>query len=350
MQGLVRELLLVSLEYFTAMGNKLLVILGPTSTGKTDLAIYLALKFNGELISADSRQVYKGLDIGTGKEASIKYQVVRGEGYWIIDGIKIWMYDVADPGQRYNLYQYIIDAQKVIGKIVEKGKLPILVGGTGLYIRGLIEGISDFGSEADLSLRGELETLEIEQIQERIASENPDIFKALNNSELNNKRRLIRILEKVSAEKSGKSFPGIGEDFDVLKIGLKTDRSILDKRIKERVIKRINEGMIEESEKLLKEKILNYERMDELGLEYRYIAKYLKGEIKTKDELIEILSLRIRQFAKRQMTWFRKEKDVSWFDILERGFLTKVDYQVLNWYNLGKGVKSITSTTSTTGS
>lgn len=329
----MRELLQVSLDYFSAMSNKLLVILGPTSTGKTDLGIYLAKKLNGELISADSRQVYKGLDIGTGKLPGEFKSLSQCEGFWEIDGVKINLYDIADPDKRYNLYQYILDTQKVIGEIVKKGKLPILVGGTGLYIRSLLEGVSDFGSEADEDSRKALEKLETSEIQEKIKKKNPDIFESLNNSEKNNKRRLIRILEKISVDKSGQPFPGIERNFNVLKIGLKTDKAILDKRIKERVTKRMNEGMVEESEKLLKEKVLTYERMDELGLEYRYIAKYLKGEVKSREELIEILSLRIRQFAKRQMTWFRRERDVVWFDILDRDFRQQVDYQVLNWYN-----------------
>lgn len=329
----MRKLLQVSLDYFTAMGNKLLVILGPTSTGKTDLGIYLAKKIKGELISADSRQVYKGLDIGTGKLPGKFKSLRRGEDSWEIDGVRINLYDVVDPDERYNLHKYILDAQKVIAEIVRNGKLPILVGGTGLYIRSLLDGVSDFGNQADIGLRAELEGLEIDQIKQKIKAKDAEILKSLNNSEMNNKRRLIRIFEKMSSEKSGQTFPGIEKDFDVLKIGLRTDRSILDKRIKERVVRRIDDGMIEESKKLLREKILNFERMNELGLEYRYVARYLKGEIKTREELIEILSLRIRQYAKRQMTWFKKEKNVTWFDILDKDFLVKVDYQVLNWYN-----------------
>lgn len=319
------------------MKQKLLVILGSTSTGKTDLGIILAQKFNGEIISADSRQVYKYLDIGTGKlpgsVSSIKGQVSRGKEYWVVNGIKIWMYDVTEPKTRFNLYEYILRAEKVIRNITDRNKLPILVGGSGLYIRSLLKGVSDFGVSEDIKLRLNYEKLDTNEIRKRINQLNPEVLKKLNNSELNNKRRLIRIVEKLINQGIGKSFQGIEKDFDVLKIGLKADKKILYKRIVERVVNRMEQGMVEESKDLLKRGILSEKRMEELGLEYRYIAKYLKGEIKTVDELVEILSLKIRQFAKRQETWFKKEKNTEWFDIEDKETTEKVEYRVLNWYN-----------------
>lgn len=336
------------------MKNKLLVILGSTSTGKTDVAIDLSQKLNSELISADSRQLYKYLDIGTGKlpsnESWVMNQVSRGDGYWSINGINVWMYDVVNPETRFNLYEFILKAQEIINQIVKRGKLPILVGGTGLYIRGLLEGISDFGTDENNDLRSELETMDIEEVRKRIEKVDPQILEKFNNSELNNKRRLIRLLEKlVNPEKSSKSFPGIEKEFDVLKIGLKVDKSILKSRIKQRVISRIDQGMIEESKNLLEKNILSLKRMDELGLEYRYLAKLMTGEIKTVDELVDILSLKISQFAKRQETWFKKEKNVDWFDISNKEYLEKIESRVLSWYNSKQGAKSTTSTTGTTG-
>lgn len=319
------------------MRKKLLCILGPTSTGKTDLAIILAKKFNGEIISADSRQVYKYLDIGTGKMPSngigIKGQVSREDGYWIIDGVKIWMYDVINPDKRYNLYQYILKAEKVIKKITDFGKLPIVVGGTGLYVRSLTNGLSDFGSEENKKLRLTLEELDINEIKNKISKINPDILKQLNFSEINNKRRLIRLLEKLTTGSSKKSFPGLEKEFNILKIGLKAERKVLREKIRQRVLSRIDQGMVEESKKLLAKGILTYERMEELGLEYKYIARFLKREIKTLEEFIDILSLKIGQFAKRQMTWFKKEKQVLWFDVSSDNFASEVEKKVLDWYN-----------------
>lgn len=296
-----------------------------------------AKKLKGELVSADSRQVYKYLDIGTGKEPGNESGIRNhesGEGYWIINEIKIWMYDVANPDQRFNLYEYVLKSREIIEKISNFGKLPILVGGTGLYIRSLLEGISDFGASENFLLRRELESLEISQIQEKIKDIGPPVLENLNNSEKNNKRRLIRLYEKLTnINAAKKSFIGIEKDFDVLKIGLTSERGIIRQRIKQRVIKRIKDGMIEESKNLLEKEILTYERMEELGLEYKYISKFLKKEIKTVDELVKMLSTKIGQFAKRQDTWFKKEKDVIWFDILDSDYNIKVEKKILDWYN-----------------
>lgn len=316
------------------MKNKLLVILGPTSTGKTDLGLEFAKELNGELVSADSRQVYKYLDIGTGKLPGKNVEVEKDDGYWEIDKIKVWLYDLVDPLVQFNLYEYIQKADVVIENISETDKLPILVGGTGLYIRSLLEGVSDFGSKKDTDLRKELEALRTDEIKSKIKLIDPEILKTLNNSELNNPVRLIRIYEKqISSSEIKNSFSGIEKNFNLLKIGLTTDRKIIRERIKQRVLSRIDQGMIEESEELLAKKLLTYERMEELGLEYKYIAKYLKGEIKTVDGLINILSLKIGQFAKRQETWFKKEKNVVWFNILDDDFTSKVEKQVMDWYN-----------------
>src|SRR3990167_9640413 len=154
------------------LNNKLLVILGPTATGKTDLALKLAKEFSGELISADSRQVYKGLNIGTGKIPSgiSKYQITiyKKEKYWKINGIKVWMYDLVDARRQYNVYHFVKDAEKLIEDVYKKGKLPILVGGTGLYIKALIDGLNNLNVPINKSLRRELEKLSLFQLQKRL--------------------------------------------------------------------------------------------------------------------------------------------------------------------------------------
>lgn len=315
------------------MKPKLLVILGTTSTGKTDLAIHLAQKLGGELISADSRQVYKYLDIGTGKLPGSYKTLVKADGYWEIDGIKIKLYDVLAPNERFNLYQYILKAEQETDEITSSKKLPILVGGTGLYIRSLIEGISDFGSTEDPDLRMKLEALDTVQLKNKIQQVDPQVLKTLNDSDSNNKRRLIRLYEKLTSSGNISSFPGLKDKFDVLKIGLRINRDKLRDRIRKRLISRINDGMIQESKSLLEKGILTHQRMDELGLEYRYLSKFLRAEIETINELIEILTTKISQFAKRQETWFKKEKDVFWFDISETNYETRVEKEILDWYN-----------------
>ena len=313
------------------MKQKLLVILGTTSTGKTDLAIKLAKKLNGELVSADSRQVYKHLDIGTGKLPGNYDTLEKGDGFWEIDSVKVWMYDVINPAIRFNLYEYLKQAIEIIKGIMNRGKLPILVGGTGLYIRSLLDGITNFGIAENSDLREELEELELGDIRKRI---NPETLSKLNNSDINNKRRLIRLVElSVNSEEKGEAFEGLEKDYDVLKIGLATDRSIIKERINHRLMKRINEGMIEESKELLEKGILTYKRMEELGLEYRYLAKLIKGEIKSTEEFLNILTIKISQFAKRQETWFKKDEKVVWFDISDPDFYREVEMEVGDWYN-----------------
>lgn len=324
--------------------KKILVILGPTSTGKTDIALSLAKKFNGELVSADSRQVYKGLDIGTGKmpgkEFRVKNEELRGEGFWEIDGIRIWMYDVADPVQRYDVSQYIKEAHKVIEDILERGKLPIVVGGTGLYLKALFVDLNKIQSPVDLNLREELEKLTSSELQQKLSHLAPEVFEGLNNSEGNNKRRLIRIIERQQLSSSDKSEKlritqnnsEKAVEWGVLKVGLKTEREVLNKKIDERVLNRIEQGMVEEAESLYK-KGLSLERMRELGLEYKYLAELIEGKIKS-EEFVDVLQSKIHQYAKRQMTWFRnQEKDVLWFDTLSEHFVSEVEKKVSGWYN-----------------
>ncbi len=162
--------------------KKALIILGPTATGKTDIALDLARKFNGELVSCDSRQVYKDLDIGTGKLPGKSKKVEKGDGYWVIDGVIIWLYDIVDPNDQYSVFNYVREASRVINDISEGGKLPIIVGGTGLYLRGLIDGLSDVGIPVDYQLRGELEEQTIGELQNRVELLSPTIYSNLNNS------------------------------------------------------------------------------------------------------------------------------------------------------------------------
>lgn len=312
------------------MKNKLLVILGTTSTGKTDLGLDLAKKLNGELVSADSRQVYKYLDIGTGKLPANYESLEKNDNYWEIDGIKIWMYDAAEPQNRFNLYEYIKKAEAIVEDITRRGKLPILVGGTGLYIRSLLEGITNYGVAEDSDLREELEDLDTTEIKKRI---DPEIVKNLNNSDINNKRRLIRLVELASQTKSEEIFEGLENKYDILKIGLEINREELKEKISKRLISRINQGMIEESKDLLEKGILNYGRMEELGLEYRYLAKFIKGEIRQIEDFLNQLTIKISQYAKRQETWFKKEKNVEWYDIAESNYKAQVEKRIADWYN-----------------
>lgn len=315
--------------------NRLLVILGPTSTGKTDLALLLAGKFNGELISCDSRQVYKGLDIGTGKLSDKKALVKRGEGFWEMDGIKVWMYDVVDFRQQYTIYDYVKDASRVIDNILSRGKLPIITGGSGLYLKALLEGLPNLAIPVDKNLREKLQKLSKKQLQKKLQQISPDTWKKLNESDRQNPRRLIRAIELMIGQPKKtrlKIYDLQNKNCHILKIGLAASRQILYQRIDERVVSRIDQGMIHEAERLHKTG-LTLERMRKLGLEYGALADYLEGKITNKLEFVKVLQGKIHRFARRQLTWFKKEKDVSWFDITDKSYFAAIANLIAKWYD-----------------
>lgn len=319
--------------------KKLLVILGSTATGKTDLAINLAHKFNGELVSADSRQVYKKLDIGTGKYpnkfliSNFKFPISKKKSYWEINGIKVWMYDVVSPSVQYNVAEYVKDASLKIEGIRSRGKLPILVGGTGLYIRALVNGMSNLEISVDKNLRQELEKFSKEQLQKKLQEISQKKWNSMNNSDKENPRRLIRAIEtEILPRKTTNSFQGLIKYTNLLKIGLTSERENLYQRVDKSVSNRIKQGMIKEVEEL-KEKGLTLKRMRQLGLEYGVLADYLEGKVKDKEELINILQGKIHGFVRRQLTWFKKEKDVNWFDISDKKYSKKVEEKISIWYD-----------------
>jgi len=270
--------------------NKILVILGPTASGKTKLSLKLAKKYNGEIVSADSRQVYIGMDIGTGKDlkeyGKIKYHLI----------------DVADPKINFNLAHYQKLAYYAIDNILSRDKLPIIVGGSGLYLQSIVDGYKLSKTKPNKKLRENLEKLNVQKLYIILKKINPTKFSKLNNSEKNNKRHLIRYIEvarsKYNNEVSVKKY-------NSLVFGINLSKEILYKRIYTRLISRLEkENMISEVINLRK-KGISFKKLINFGLEYKYISLYLKKEI-SYSEMIEKLFIAIRQFAKRQMSWYRR--------------------------------------------
>ncbi len=274
------------------MKTKLVVIVGPTAVGKSDFAVEYALKHNGEIISADSRQVYKGLDIGTGK-------ITKKE----MRGVRHHLLDITSPRKQFNVGKYKKLAQKAIQDIISRKKLPIIVGGTGFYIDAVINNISYPDVTHNIKLRENLINKNSEELFEILKKLDLRFAFSLNNSEKNNKSRLIRSIEiaealgKIPKVKKGKSA------FEVKWIKLELPRERLKKEIKVRLLKRIKHGMVKEVEKLHKNG-LSWKRMEELGLEYRYVSRYLRKMI-SKNEMIKILQTEIWHYAKRQILWFK---------------------------------------------
>lgn len=287
--------------------NKLLVILGPTASGKSALAIKLAKEFNGEIISADSRQVYIGMDIGTGK---VKTQKVKSKGKILLysEGIRHHLLDVTNPKEYFSVVQYQKLAFKAIKDIQKRKKLPILCGGTGLYISSLIEGWQFPKVKPNFSLRKKLEKLTSEQLFLKIKKLDPLASKTIDK---NNKRRLIRALEIILQNKKLEPLKKKPLKMDILIIGIKKDKKDLKNKIKKRLEKRLKQGMIEEVKKL-KEEGVSSKRLEDFGLEYRFINRYLENKINYQ-EMKEVLLKEIIKYAKRQMTWFNnKIKNIQW--------------------------------------
>lgn len=276
--------------------RKVICIVGSTSSGKTALSIAVAKRVHGEVVSADSRQVYRGLNLGTGKITTEE-----------MEGIPHHLLDVASPEDVYTASDYIRDARGAISDIHARGNLPLVVGGSGFYIDVLMGRMSVAETAPDIQRRSELASYSLETLQELLKKLDPARFETI---DWQNPRRLIRAIEV--AEMIGKNPPPKTDNpYNALWIGLSLARDELKERIKSRLRARINDGMIEEAQTLHRAG-LSYERMDALGLEYRALATLLKGE-RTRDEFEDRLASDIYLYAKRQETWFKRNTDITWY-------------------------------------
>jgi tRNA dimethylallyltransferase len=277
--------------------KKIIVILGPTATGKSDLAVRLARQLRGEVISADSRQVYRGLDIGTGK---ITKREMRGVPHHLLD--------IASPRRVFSVAKWQKLAEKKMAEIFSRGHLPIICGGTGLYIQSITNNVVFPEVAPDWKLRKKLNDKSADELFKILKKLDPERAKKI---DAKNPVRLIRAIE--IAKSLGKVPPRdmSKKRFDILQIGLILPPDKLKEKIEKRLEKRIRSGMLVEAQRLHK-KGLSWKRMFELGLEYRYQSLFLQKK-NSKKEFIEKLSTEIRQYARRQMTWFKRDKKIHWF-------------------------------------
>jgi len=274
---------------------KLIMIIGPTSSGKTSLGVKLARRFKGEIISADSRQVYRGMDIGTGKDLE-EY----GQGK---QAVKYHLIDIVSPKTVFNLSKYLKAARIAIADILNRGKLPIIVGGTGLYAQALADNFELALGKPDLAKRQQQEQQTAEQLMAEIVRLQPNFAAKINNSDRHNKRRLARYLEIIEQNGAIVAKRKLSP-YDFLIIGLDWPDDVLKDRIEKRLDKRLRQGMIEEVKKLHQSGI-SWKRLLSFGLEYRFVSRYLTGEI-NQEQLTEKLGIAIYRFAKRQKTWFKR--------------------------------------------
>ena len=290
------------------------VVLGATATGKTALAVKLAHAKHGEIISADSRQVYRGLDLGTGKDlheyGSIPYHLI----------------DVCDLSREFTVFHFQQEVYRIFPQLIEKDALPIIAGGTGLYLDAILRGYELIPVPENPALRKKLATKTLPELQAMLIALKPDIH---NKTDLEQPDRLVRAIEIAryrqehpeSAAVHLHNVPPIKPKI----YGISFERSILRERIRRRLIARIDAGMIEETEQIHAQGY-SWERLESLGLEYRFTAQYLQGKIESKEAYIEQLYRAIGQFAKRQETWFRRMErngiEIEWIEGNEAAQLT----------------------------
>lgn len=285
----------------------LITILGPTASGKTNLACHLAKLIDGEIISADSRQVYRKMDIGTGKDIE----------EYTLDGVEIpyHLIDIKDPGYKYNIAEFQVDFIEAFNAISSKGKVPILCGGSGLYLETALQGHSYLGIPSNEALWAELKELSDEALDERYKQILPEVLESLNSETRPRKIRAIEIATFLEANKDWQ--PVEIPELNPLIIGVDINRELRREKITRRLSERMNNGLIEEAEGLLASGEVTHADLEYYGLEYKWVGKYLLGEI-DKRTLFERLNVAIHQFAKRQMTWYRRmEKNgykIQWVD------------------------------------
>ena len=277
------------------MRGKIVAVMGTNASGKSGLGIELARRYGGEVVSADSRQVYRGLDLGSGK---VTQEETRGVPHHLID--------VCDPGDFFSMADFQRLAYAAIDGILSRGKLPFLVGGTGLYVDAVTEGYELSDRAPDLALREKLETYDTPALYEMLRERLPDT-----DIDPKNRNRVMRAIERIESDDyhPGRRAPR----YDVLKLGVTWPREVLKARIDERLDRRLKAGMIGEV-KALMDGGVSTEFLTKLGLEYRYITEYLLGKW-TYEQMLDELGRAIKRFAKRQMTWFRREENLHWLDM-----------------------------------
>ncbi len=275
--------------------GKLIVIAGTNASGKSNLGVQMAARFRGEVISADSRQVFQRLDLGSGK-------ITKEE----MNGVPHHLIDVCRPGDFFSMADFQKLAYQAADDILARGKVPFLVGGTGLYVNAVADGYELSDRAPDLALRAHLETFETPQLYEMLLEKMPDT-----EIDPKNRNRVMRALERLAADdyQPGRRNPR----YDVLRLGVTWPREILKERIDERLERRLKEGMVEEVQRLMDEGA-STEFLMKLGLEYRFLTRYLLGEIPY-ELMVEDLAKAIKKFAKRQVTWFKKTENLIWLDM-----------------------------------
>jgi len=325
--------------------NKLLYIVGPTASGKTALALSLSQTISSTIISADSVQVYKNLDIISGKDIPFPTQFILDKdfknissefsiGYFLINSTPLYLLDIVEPSYSFSVSDYQKIALPVIEKTLQQKKMPVIAGGSGFYVRTLLDPIETISIPQNRPLREELEKEDVEVLQKKLYSLDREKYATMNESDENNKRRLIRSIEVAQYRNNNPDVPKSKnslESYDQLIIGLSVEREELKKIIDKRVEERIQKGAIEEAEILFK----NYQNLStqvKTANGYKQLFDYFSRKI-TKDEAMLLWKRSEYYNAKKQMTWFSKRNDIMWFDATKKNIHREIKECVIKWYN-----------------
>ena len=309
--------------------KKIFIILGPTSSGKTSLGLDLCKKFNGEIISADSRQVFKFMDVGTGKiPVNSKVEIERGDKFWLLDGIKVWGYDLVTPDQYFSGYDFAEFALKKAKEIYDSGKTMFLVGGTGFYIDLFTGKVQPSKVLPDLELRTSLEELSLSDLQRKLQSLDRGAFEEIDKK---NKVRLVRAIEKSLSKNINDKELSYLRDFEFVHIGLNTPREVLYKRSDLWVEYIWKNNIVGEVNRLCD---LGYGESPKIkGLVYKTVLEYIRGGI-NENEAIERIKFDIHAYVRRQLTWFKKNEEIDWVDI------TKDDFREIIYNKVEEKIKN----------
>lgn len=303
--------------------NKVIILLGPTSSGKTSLGIELCKKMNGEILSSDSRQIYTHMDIGTGKKP-VKTDITfeKEDDHWVMDGVKVWGYDLIDPNQYFSAYDFAMFATEKIKDIISRDKTPFVVGGTGFYVNVLTGEVRLDKTPPDFPLRKKLEELTTEELKQKLEKENSQLAEK---TDLNNPARMIRALEKTISSKKRQPI-NLLENVEYVKIGLTAPRSTLYERADAWVDEVWAQGLVDETKRLLNSEYKDSEKLK--GLVYKTTAKYIKGELSEKKAKQKIKH-NLHAYIRRQQTYFKKIPNITWVDVSQDNKLEKV-YNIAN--------------------
>lgn len=310
----------------------MLTIYGPTAVGKTAFALNLAKKLKAEIISADSRQVYQNLDIGSGKVSFVN-KIKKNKSFWIVDGVRVNGFDLVSPGQNFTVADFLTYTAEQFKRIQSEGKLVIVVGGTGFYIHSLLYGLDSIGVPADRLLRKSLENMDVNQLFLKLKLINPKKASSLNESDRNNPRRIIRAIEIAKSFHTNNKSEGFLKEKDLF-IGFSAGNEYLYKKSDKWLKERLKNGLLDEIKTVISSGV-DIKWLESLGLEYRWLTKFMLKNI-AYDEAIVRLKGDTHSFIRRQKTWFKKFPQIILFDVeLENG-LAKAEKEVSDWINLKK--------------